>query len=96
MAEGVLSRERAEELSPGIVSIDGKEEKMPKAKKIAALPLDVRRKLLETAAKRAAHEYETDRELTAFTELDGAVNDYPRRRLAGEPRSDDWTGDQED
>ena len=75
MAEGVISRERAEELCPGIVSIDGKEEKMAKAKNIAALPLDERRKLLEAAAERAAHEYETDKELTAFTELDGAVND---------------------
>ncbi len=28
MAEGVISCERAEELSPGIVSIDGKEERM--------------------------------------------------------------------
>ena len=75
MAEGVISRERAEELSPGIVSIEGKEEKMAQAKKIAALPLDERRKLLEAAAERAAREYETDKELTAFTELDGAVND---------------------
>lgn len=75
MAEGMISRERAEELCPGVVSIDGKEEKMAKAKKIAALPLDERRKLLEAAAERAAHEYETDKELTAFTELDGAVND---------------------
>jgi len=74
MAEGIISRERAEELHPGIVSIDGKEEKMAKAKKIAALSLDERRKLLEAAAERAAHEYETDKELTAFTELDAAVN----------------------
>ncbi len=75
MAEGVISRERAQELSPGIVSIDGKDERMAKAKKIATLPLDERRKLLEAAAERAAHEYETDKKLTAFTELDGAVND---------------------
>lgn len=75
MAEGVISRERAEELSPGIVSIDGKEERMAKAKKIARLPLDERRKLLEAAAERAAHDYETDKELTAFTELDWSVND---------------------
>lgn len=75
MAEGIISRDRVEELCPGVVSIDGKEEKMGKAKKIAALPLDERRKLLEAAAERAAHEYETDKELTVFTELDGAVND---------------------
>ena len=75
MAEGIISRERAEELYPGIVSIDGKEEKMAKAMKFAALPLDERRKLLEAAAERAAHEYETDKELTVFTELDEAVND---------------------
>jgi len=75
MAEGIISRERAEELYPGIISIDGKEEKMAKAIKFAALPLDERRKLLEAAAERAAHEYETDKELTVFTELDEAVND---------------------
>ena len=75
MAEGIISRERAEELYPGIVSIDGKEEKMAKAKKIATLPLDERRKLLEAAAGRAVHEYETDKELTAFTDLDGVVDD---------------------
>ncbi len=46
-----------------------------KIKKIAVLPLDERRKLLEAAAERTAHEYETDKELTAFTELDAAVND---------------------
>ncbi len=75
MAEGIISRERAEELNPGVVSLNGKEEEMTKAKKIAALSLDERRRLLEAAAERAAHEYETDKELTAFTELDGAVND---------------------
>jgi len=74
MAEGIISRDRAEELCPGVVSIDGKEEKVGKAKKIAALPLNERRKLLEAAAERAAHEYETDKELTVFTELDGMVN----------------------
>lgn len=46
---------------------------MTKAKKIASLSLDERRKLLEVAAERAAREYETDKELTAFTELDGAA-----------------------
>lgn len=75
MAEGIISRERAEELNPGVVSLNGKEGEMTKAKKIAALSLDDRRKLLEAAAERAAHEYETDKELTVFTELDGAVND---------------------
>ena len=75
MAEGIISRERAEELNPGVVSLNGKEGEMTKAKKIAALSLDERRKLLEVAAERAAHEYETDKELTVFTELDGAVND---------------------
>ena len=75
MAEGIISRERAEELNPGVVSLNGKEGEMAKAKKIAALSLDERRKLIEAAAERAAHEYETDKELTAFTELDGAVND---------------------
>ena len=35
-------------------------------KKIAALPINERRKLLEQAAECAAREYETDRELTAF------------------------------
>jgi len=75
MAEGIISRERAEELNPGVVSLNGKEGEMTKAKKIAALSPDERRKLLEAAAERAAHEYETDKELTAFTELDGAVDD---------------------
>ncbi|EQD42941.1 hypothetical protein B1A_15712, partial [mine drainage metagenome] len=75
MAEGIISRERAEELNPGVVSLIGREGEMTKAKKIATLPLDERRKLLKVAAERAAHEYETDKELTAFTELDVAVND---------------------
>lgn len=75
MAEGIISRERAEELHPGIVSIDDKDQKMPRIKNFAMLPLDERRKLLEAAAERAAHEYETDKELTAFTDLDWAVND---------------------
>ena len=75
MAEGIISRERAEELNPGVVLLNGKEGEMTKTKKIAALSLDERRKLLEAAAERASHEYETDKELTAFTELDGAVND---------------------
>jgi len=75
MAEGIISRERAEELHPGIVSINNKEQKMSRIKNFAALPLDERRKLLEAAAERAAHEYETDKELTAFTDLDWAVND---------------------
>ncbi|MBI3563012.1 MAG: ImmA/IrrE family metallo-endopeptidase [Gammaproteobacteria bacterium] len=75
MAEGIISRERAEELNPGVVSLNGKEHEMAKARKIAALSLDARYKLLEAAAERAAHEYETNKELTVFTELDGEVND---------------------
>lgn len=75
MAEGIISRERAEELNPGLVSLDGKEGEMAKAKKIAALPLDERRRLLEAGAERAAYDYETDKELTAFTELDGLADD---------------------
>ncbi len=39
-----------------------------KIKEIAALPLDERRKLLEQAAEYAAREYETNRELTAFSD----------------------------
>ncbi|HEX9788121.1 MAG TPA: hypothetical protein VGB09_08840 [Candidatus Binatia bacterium] len=57
------------------MSLNGKEGEMAKAKKITALSLDERRKLLEAAAEHAAHEYETDKELTAFTELDGTVDD---------------------
>lgn len=75
MAEGIISRERADELYPGVVSLNDKESEMTKAKKIAALSLDERHKLLEAAAEYAALEYETDKELTAFTELDGAVDD---------------------
>jgi Zn-dependent peptidase ImmA (M78 family)/DNA-binding XRE family transcriptional regulator len=75
MAEGIISRERAEELSPAIVSINDREDKMSKTRKIAALPPAERRKLLEAAAERAAHEYETDKELTTFNDLDWAVND---------------------
>lgn len=75
MAERIISRERAEELNPGVVSLNGKEGEMTKAKKIAALSLDERRKLLEAAAERAAHEYETDKELTVFAELDESVDD---------------------
>ncbi|MBF8269978.1 MAG: hypothetical protein HW386_1687 [Gammaproteobacteria bacterium] len=45
---------------------------MTRTKNVTALPLDERRKLLEAVAERAAIEYETDKELTTFTELDGA------------------------
>lgn len=76
MAEGIISRERAEELKPGVVSLDGKEGEMTKAKKIAALPLEERHRLLEVTVERAAHDYETDKELIAFTDLDGAADDY--------------------
>lgn len=49
--------------------------KTTKIAEIAALPADERYRLLEAAAKRATHNYETDKELTTFTELDRAVND---------------------
>ncbi len=39
-----------------------------KIKEIAALPINERRKLLEQAAKCAAREYETNKELTAFSD----------------------------
>jgi len=48
---------------------------MTRAKRIATLPLEERSKLLEIAAECAACEYETDKELTVFTELDGTVNE---------------------
>lgn len=44
-------------------------------KKIADLPMDERRQLLEAAAKRAASDYETDKELIVFTELDGVPHE---------------------
>lgn len=44
-----------------------------KIKKIARLPVDERQRVLEAAAERAVYDYKTDKELTAFTELDGVV-----------------------
>lgn len=75
MAERIISRERAEELIPGLMSLNGNEGDMSNAKKIAALSLEDRRSLLEAAAKHAVYDYETDKELTMFTELGGTVND---------------------
>jgi len=48
-------------------------------KKIIDLPLEERRRLLETAAEHAAFYYETDPELTLFTALDGLAHDRPQR-----------------
>jgi hypothetical protein len=45
-----------------------------KIKEIAGLPLDERRKLLEQAAERAAREYETNKELTAFSDHISTLN----------------------
>ena len=39
------------------------------------LPADERRRLLEAAAERAASDYETDKELIVFTELDGVPHE---------------------
>ncbi|MGH8603717.1 MAG: helix-turn-helix domain-containing protein [Gammaproteobacteria bacterium] len=75
MAEGIISRERAEELNPGVVSLDSTEGQKAKVQRIASLPLDERRRLLEEAAQRAAGSYKTDKELTIFTELDRIVDD---------------------
>ncbi len=44
------------------------DSKTTKIKEIAALPLDERRKLLEQAAEHAAREYETNKELTVFSD----------------------------
>jgi hypothetical protein len=44
-------------------------------KKIAGLPVGERQRVLEAAAERAVYDYETDKELTAFTELDGVADD---------------------
>lgn len=44
-------------------------------KKIAGLPVGKRQRVLEAAAERAVYDYETDKELTAFTELDGVADD---------------------
>ncbi|MEW6354234.1 MAG: XRE family transcriptional regulator [Pseudomonadota bacterium] len=76
MAEGIISREQAEVLNPGVVSLGGRSQEVTsKHKNIAAMPIEERRKLLEAAAERAAHDYGADKELTAFTDLDWAVND---------------------
>ncbi len=75
MAEGIISRERAEELNPGVVSLDNTEGQKAKVQRIASLPLDERRRLLEEAAQRAARSYKTDKELTIFTELDRIADD---------------------
>jgi hypothetical protein len=44
------------------------DSKTTKIKEIAALPPDERRKLLEQAAERATCEYETNKELTVFSD----------------------------
>jgi mannose/fructose-specific phosphotransferase system component IIA len=48
--------------------------KTTKIKEIAALPHDERRKLLEQAAEHAAPEYETNKELTVFTDRLGVLD----------------------
>lgn len=75
VAEGIISRERAEELQAGAMSLSREEQDMPETKKIAARPLEERRKLLEAAAKNALRDYQVDKDLTAFTQLDGAMGD---------------------
>ncbi|MEX2165314.1 MAG: hypothetical protein WD823_13875 [Sulfuricaulis sp.] len=45
-----------------------------KIKKIAGMPKDERRRLLDAAAERAASNYDSDKELTTFTELDGVAH----------------------
>lgn len=45
-----------------------------KIKEIAALPLGERRKLLKQATEHAVREYETNKELTAFTDHISALN----------------------
>jgi hypothetical protein len=49
-----------------------------KIKEIARLPVDERQRVLEAAAERAVYHYETDKELTTFTELDGVTDDWLR------------------
>jgi hypothetical protein len=51
-----------------------------KVKDIAALPINERRKLLEQAAERAAREYETNRELTVFSDHVSTLNFFDECR----------------
>lgn len=74
-AENIISRERAEELCPGAVSLDTNDQEEINAKVIAIMSLEERNRILEAAADRATQDYETDKELTVFTDLDGAIND---------------------
>lgn len=77
LAEGIISRARAEQYCPGIqAAIDTMQEpsliESPgRAKEIAALPIEERRQILAAAAEQAADAYATDPELVAFTALDG-------------------------
>jgi len=63
-----------ERIGPGAALINMNSD-TTKIKKIADLPMDERQRLLEAAAEHAASDYESDKELVAFTDLDGAVND---------------------
>ena len=51
-----------------------------KIKKIAALPVNERRKLLEQAAEYAAREYETNKALTAFSDHISTLNCFDECR----------------
>ncbi len=77
LAEGIISRAKAEEICPGIqtdlptVQEPSLLESPGRAREIADLPIEQRRRILAAAAEEAAEAYATDPELTAFTALDG-------------------------
>jgi hypothetical protein len=58
----------------GVAFLKNMNSETTKIKEIAGLPLDERRKLLEQAAECAVREYETNKELTAFTDHISTLN----------------------
>jgi len=77
LAEGIISRTKAEEFCPGIQEVlDAMQEPSltegpGRARKIAELPIEEQRRILAAVAEEAAKTYATEPELTALTDLDG-------------------------
>ena len=92
MGENYEARGTAGNRNPGIVTGTGPGENLSGAaersmdlkavriEEIAALPLDELRKLLDQAAEHAAHEYETNKELTVLTDRLGALDFFEECR----------------
>lgn len=74
----IMKRGRGK-IDPGAAELNRAPE-TTKIKEIAALPVNERRKLLERAAARAAREYETNKELTVFTDHTSTLNFFEEWR----------------